>query len=373
LAPRKKARDIIELIPRPSLRPIDFGVPVMEFNSRLLHRCVVFVSSLTCLAAADCSLAAADCSSVLGDEIVYLQSHAELRLQSSLLSDQNIADPQPTSVDPAARLQAARPVAWVHVPKCGSSFANVLLYLPGMCPLLRPGYIFDEVTPSSVELLGTVTEEGCSGSFSSEGRTQWSDHSGIGPVYESSVKGHGFIMLRQPEQRIMSAYYDNQHSWPYQLYSRWATDPFEYAQVLSGCAVRLLTRASVGSGNGRGDDGSTCGDAKPVSAAEVILARKRLREGFVFVGLVEEWDMSVCLLHAALGGDCSASDFANMHPGSNASQELYETSELMGFTDVADGALYKEASAMFAEQLGRYALSYSACQPCFQQALSSKS
>merc|ERR1719343_1103894 len=111
-----------------------------------------------------------------------------------------------------------------------------------------------------------------------------------------------------------------------------------------------------------------CGDLEPATPAEVVLAKQRLREGFVFVGLTDEWDLSVCLLHAVFGGECLSSDFYNSRPGTNHSDDGYDTSVLMGYTDAPDGALYAEATVLFSEQLQRYGLSLDACQPCFQQA-----
>jgi len=273
---------------------------------------------------------------------------------------------------PAARLQAAQPFAWVHVPKCGSSLANALIYLPGVCPNLPSGFRFTELDDFAM-YADILVDEWCPGSFSMKGKIRFNDHSGIGgSIYASSVKGHGVIMLRQPEQRIMSGYYHNQHSWPLDLYDgRYAADPLAYAQVLSGCAVRMLTRPGIGLGVEHEEPRGPCGSShEPVSVVEVTLAKQRLREGFVFVGLTEEWDLSMCLLHAVFGGSCLASDFSDTNPGSNPSQEKYDVSELMGFTDVIDGALYTEASAVFSEQLQLYGLSYDACRPCFKEASS---
>jgi len=318
-------------------------------------------------------LDSAEHTSGFGDEVAYLQSHATLHLQSSSLGQmidmpQSSMTSQTSTEQPVARLQAARPLAWIHVAKCGSSLANALIYLPGMCPNLPSGFVFTEREDNAV-YADAVVNEWCPGSFSMEGKIRFDDHSGIGGVYASSVKGHGVIMLRQPEQRIMSAYYNGQHSWPLQFYDRPAVDPLEFAQVVSGCAVRMLTREGMVTAAVKGDDGP-CSGPEPASAAEVTLAKQRLREGFVFVGLVEEWDLSMCLLHAVFGGRCLASDFLDTNPGPTSSQEKYNVSDLMGFTDAADGALYTEASVVFSELLQRYGMSYDACRPCFKEASS---
>jgi len=317
-------------------------------------------------------LASADYASGFGDEVAYLQSYATLHSQSSSLGQtidvpQSNTASQSSSGQPDARLKAALPLAWTHVPKCGSSLANALIYLPGMCPNLPSGFLFTNLWDNT-NYADVVANEWCPGSFSTDGRIQFNDHSGSGgEIYASSVKGHGIIMLRQPEQRILSAYYDNQHSWPVWYYGHWAVDPLEFAKGVSGCAVRMLTREGRSSGHART---GPCGSPEPATAAELTLAKQRLREGFVFVGLTEEWDLSMCLLHAVFGGRCLGSDFLNTNPGSNSSQEKYNVSELMGFTDAPDGALYTEASVVFSEQLQRYGLSYDACRPCFKEASS---
>mmetsp|Transcript_27241 Transcript_27241/g.72334 ORF Transcript_27241/g.72334 Transcript_27241/m.72334 type:complete len:361 (+) Transcript_27241:84-1166(+) len=319
-------------------------------------------------------IASVDCSSEWSDEVAYLQSHIQLRSRSSSFAE--LVDacqlgevPLASTPCQAARLQVVLPVAWIHVPKTGTTFGNVLMYLPGMCPFLPPGYLLDgqQHEPAFV---GHKTDLWCPGSFSYEGRTNFGDHYGVGGVYKSSVEGHGFIMLRQPEQRIISAYNFFQHSWPKWLFHRPAKDLLEYAQVCSGCAVKILTRKAI---DGDLSTGYTvCGNPPPATTDEVTLAKQRLRSGFVFVGITDEWNLSICLLHAIFGGSCLATDFEVVRLGSNRSENLYDTSELMGYKDLADGALFEEASAVFSENLQRYNVSYESCKSCFQQASSFK-
>jgi len=319
-------------------------------------------------------IASVDCSSEWSDEVAYLQSHIQLRSKSSSfaeLVDTCQLGELPLASGPCqvARLQASRPVAWIHVPKCGTSFGNALMYLPGMCPLLPPGFLLDD-DKNQPWFVADQIDQWCPGSFSSLGRSiSFGDHSGVGGVYKSSVEGHGFIMLRQPEQRIISAYNYGQHSWPLWLFHRPAKDLLEFAHIESGCAVKMLTRENKA---GFQPDSRPCGAQRPATTAEVTLAKQRLRSGFVFVGITDEWDLSICLLHAIFGGSCLATDFEDIRPGPNHSENLYDTSELMGYKDLADGALFEEASAVFSENLQRYNVSYESCKSCFQQASSFK-
>merc|ERR1719414_1391431 len=51
--------------------------------------------------------------------------------------------------------------------------------------------------------------------------------------FERNFLGTGVIMLRQPEQRIISAYRDTQHSWPYPYHK--ARNLREFAEGMQGC------------------------------------------------------------------------------------------------------------------------------------------
>ncbi|CAK8992389.1 unnamed protein product [Durusdinium trenchii] len=79
-----------------------------------------------------------------------------------------------------------------------------------------------------------------------------------------------------------------------------------------------------------------------------LRAVKRLREGFAFVGLTEEWDLSICLFHTMFGGPCHSSEFHNArksHHLKNADGS-YDTSVLQGYQDEIDGLVYAEGLRM---------------------------
>ena len=192
-------------------------------------------------------------------------------------------------------------------------------------------------------------------------------HSGVNSIYQSKVNGRGFTILRQPEQRIISAWNHNQHSWPFYYYERWANTMGEFAEAVSGCAVKMMTRDGSATAGSNMDPHAPCGDPVPSTDAETRLAVNRLRDGFVFVGILEEWDMSICLLHKMFGsGPCHGVEFGNARRGAK-STSFYNTSDLNGFVDVHDGILYAEAFQIYRSLLQKYDVSASTCEPCFEE------
>jgi len=189
----------------------------------------------------------------------------------------------------------------------------------------------------------------------------------------------GLIVLRQPEQRILSGYWQKSSFCPPQAHHRCpglhsyghggsgvgadgnfhVISELEYAKAVQGCAVRMLTRP-----------GQSCGRPPLPSNAEVTEAITRLRRRFAFVGLLEEWELSICLLHVRFGlGLCEAVEMSNTRPGPMASRSNtthrhsgYNVSVLRGFTDPYDGPLYQEAQVIFRAQLDEYNVTKELCQ-----------
>ena len=267
---------------------------------------------------------------------------------------------------PEERLARLMPIAWVHVPKTGTSFANTFFGHPGICPHMPegvvpiPGGLF--FTWMSEELdLGEM----CPGGFSDTYRSV-PGHDAMGDAYDANI-GHGLIMLRQPEQRLIS----NFNMAVSEVYMTSPPSLLEYAEEMAGYAVKMLTRTGTW-----GEDGqipladqeaasqyhfcSYCDE--PVTQAETDLAVHRLQEGFGFIGITDEWALSVCLFHAMFGGECHEHSLANNRPGAERTDdELYDTSELHGFVDVADGALYEVGLRIFHSNLETYGVTDESC------------
>jgi len=249
-----------------------------------------------------------------------------------------------------SRAESLKPVYWVHVAKAGSTFASVLLNNPTLCPgfvgssegllnedlstddfrhmLASPGY-FKEISSA------------CPGAF--QGRSIGS-HDGLSFMSDEERLGHGTIMLRQPEQRVISSFNDNQHDWPQNL--KPAASVREYALAVSGCAVKMLTRGGK----------NVCENQTEALDTEVAEAVGRLESDFAFVGLTEEWYLSVCLFHAMFGGAAASVELMN-----RGSSSPYDTSDLEGWTDRFDGPVYEKATQLFQMNIGLYGLSEGTC------------
>jgi hypothetical protein len=263
------------------------------------------------------------------------------------------------------------PIAWVHVPKTGTSILNTFYHTPVICPtFLADNYVsasegevryWDHRTWGDLDV---VCARGFSKSYGFA--SQWYadagfEHAGIGGLTGDMFKlnrGHFVTMLRQPEQRLISQYNhygphkllngsDNRF-WPYK-----SSYPSlrEYAEWNAGCAVRQLTM----------DVGKPFGFLPLPTSQNVSDAIRVLREGFVFVGITEEWALSVCLFRAMFGGQCVRSDLLDTRPGQDTNSSGYDTSELYGWVDVWDGALYADAVSMFDSTRNMYGVDAEWC------------
>lgn len=292
---------------------------------------------------------------------------------------------------PRARLGRAMPITWMHIPKTGSSFANTLFHHTGICPTFPDEAIY--LLNNQSKVLANIQERypqystffddldeflgqhpsACPGILQEaeqEGQTHVypSHHFGLGDVY-GRVKGHLMGFFRQPEQRHLSGFYDRAQQWPYDKYHRDPKSPREYAEYFAGCQVKMLTRSGI----------------KPCSISpenptdeEVSLAITRVQEGFAFIGLTEEWELSMCLFHRMFGQDCDGADFVNIHPSGATPKERaakamakvttseFDVSALHGFQDRFDRRLYSAANAVFQENLQKYDVTMENCKPCFR-------
>lgn len=306
--------------------------------------------------------------------------------------------------------EATLPLAWLHVPKCGSSFANTLLHTPGLCPSLT-GFVVNSTT-SCQGCKGTSCQS-CTyfndhmmSNFKKEhnavencpGLLKWSNHKCLDEVDEQNrgfvhtfkdYINHGVTMLRQPEDRLISSFHHNLRSWPIDTLGNGSytdllrriqesslPDPellMEYAKKIQGCTAKMLTEACKPK--------DICGSPGTISQDKVEVAKKRL-ETFAFVGLTDQWNLSICLFRKMFGGECYGSDFSNTRDsfvGGEASEDPvshamrlklaeYNITHLNGWVDEADHEVYDTAKSIFEHNCEDYGVSDKTCQACYQHA-----
>ena len=187
---------------------------------------------------------------------------------------------------------AAVPVRWLHIPKCGMTFAlSVVNYA---CSHVHPPWHFVymalEGGQSDVRMAHSLDCRHKIRGHRCEGRLLL-PFVGHYPVqaYDQQI----VTMLRRPAKRLISAFRDNYHAWGLGASQRNAmkrahptVDSWARYPGIAGCMTKMLA-------------GYDCGASRVPPREELLRqALGALRSPRVaFVGLVEEWDASVCLFH----------------------------------------------------------------------------
>jgi len=241
------------------------------------------------------------------------------------------------------------PIEWLHVPKCGTSFIHTLLHFPGACPGIPENWTTEEM--ALIHPPGKYMGEDdlfCGNGIDID-RIK---HPGVEivPGWEAG-KGRFMTMLRQPEQRALSMWYFQGES------IEGGFDLMTHKKRNSGCVVKMLVRQ-----NQRGCIG------EPVSVEEIAEAKLRLKTGFAFVGLTDQWALSICLFNRMFGvPHCRPCQFTNTRPTAGHQSTVYNISELDGWRD-DDNEIYELATEIFATSLLEYDVNDATCQRCWQEA-----
>lgn len=301
-------------------------------------------------------------------------------LQSKLKIDSHAHhfDGLPTGklLRPHAR-QLVMPIYWLHVPKTNSAFPRSFLTLPYVCKNLSDEgkdiiwntdevfWGFSDSNPLEAQCAPDIPN------LRSRG-IEFGDHTAVREIYQQYIQGgHGVIVLRNPEQRLLSAWSDAHHSWPYEYMQRDPANISEFIKFVQGCTVKLLSRSDISNNRGTADhhlgDGlSSCGDPRPITKQELQFATSALRNDFQFVGILEDYSNSICLFHTRFGGDCTMKELGNSRSGNTSSDgsdasATYDIHVLKGWTDPYDGPLYSEGLARHKQMMRDYEIDASHC------------
>lgn len=187
-------------------------------------------------------------------------------------------------------------------------------------------------------------------------------------IYQHNITVVSFF--RQPEDRIVSAYYDGRHSSGFkpEIYQDLVKISYQHGKRhtcklsgetyhnplecfarypgIAGCMSRMLT-------------GEPCADGtlqlngydNLASAIDIVL------DELDFVGLMEDWNESICQFHRLYGGKLQPLDnkrhwniplqgeFSNKHKSTKS--KILGIKDLHGFKDVADTVLYEAVKLKF--------------------------
>eukprot|EP00435_Cladocopium_sp_Y103_P069429 s27_g33.t1 len=264
------------------------------------------------------------------------------------------------------RRMKASPMFWLHIPKCGTSFYNALVHLPGSCPGWPENLSIND------ERFGKCFEVGsrsmcpvwCDQALVHCNRFPNETHQFLNEEMYQAHKGKFVALFRQPEQRLLSAWYDHNDIF--------RADPFIAACAENRTPERLMSMEEFERVVSGWETKQLAGRNRSLNAtqADISMALERLREGFAFVGLQEEWSLSICLFHAKFGGPCRKLEFLDTRPDNRITSvtSTYDTAILNGWVDEIDRPVYAEAVKMFKADLAKFGVSHESCTACYEEA-----
>lgn len=257
---------------------------------------------------------------------------------------------------PSHVIKALKPLWYLHVPKCGSSFATCIAHAVCGKQIPRNLTIRDQHRSSLNFMKKTST---CKYKWTSVECTtpRWNAqcgkgsfsrfNAGHGPLprdLPSNMLKHVVAMFRNPEDRIISGWEYDKHD------CEEAKSLQVYADCVGSCSANMLV-------------GIKCGKKKG-GEADLRLALKRVRN-FGFVGLTGDWDLSICLFHAMYGGECLPVEFVNVRPGQYSKDDFNASANsLFGAEQVKtwwDTAVYESVKDVFWTNIHKYDVRRSTC------------
>ena len=182
-------------------------------------------------------------------------------------------------------------------------------------------------------------------------------------------RGNLVAMFRRPDERVVSSFWSRigtERGFPD------TADLDAYRQRAAGCITKTLTREGA----------YPCMESDvPPSDEEVTMAMERLRDGFAFVGLTEEWNLSMCLWHTMIGGTPYVEEFQTYRPvvvgkrpserSAEEEQELQEQQQQsQEHYDRADEAVYRVAKEVFWSNVDKVGMTAERCEEMIATAAS---
>mmetsp|Transcript_8616 Transcript_8616/g.9762 ORF Transcript_8616/g.9762 Transcript_8616/m.9762 type:complete len:334 (-) Transcript_8616:114-1115(-) len=277
----------------------------------------------------------------------------------------------------------ALPIEFIHLPKAGSSFLNTLTHVPGACPGM----------PTVLNGLEDERIPKCNQWVWDTKLLEDSYHASVGmlPGGFEAGKGRFMMFMRQPEQRVLSevhyrAVINETVTTPATTLNGMVTMADKILHA--GWAVKMLVRGEGTAVTLTKQDSDFIREhitpnavwdldmqqfgrwlfPLPVARTEIEEAKVRLQTGFSFVGITDQWDLTICLFNAMFNQTCRAVQFHNNRPTFGKAKATYDIAELNGWRDPADNELFDVAMEIFEANLKKYNVSVSSCQRCRREA-----
>jgi hypothetical protein len=267
-------------------------------------------------------------------------------------------------------------IAWLHVMKTASSFGTTLAHHAN-ATLPKTAHIPSGKNHSDPEDMTARPEDFYDrhlvldffefkypvGSWFQDVFRHPTNPGGHVPIMEdewTEWKGSWITVLRQPEARASSAWHH---------FGKGRGDVLKFQRNVQGQQARMLSSGEAAAssvlcertGGGLFDSSAPC-DISPVP--NVTLAVERLRD-FAFVGILEEYDMTVCLFHVMFGSECLPVEFSNSRATNYHEDEAAKERELnllKKTPDPWDTPVYEAALERFNADLVRYGVTKSTCR-----------
>ena len=219
---------------------------------------------------------------------------------------------------------------WLHIPKCGSTFANTVVH--ALCdgvPANASEQKYLGKTPNFIK--GRSCPR-----LAVPVRDDWGRHDDLSAGLLAKVGGADRVvaLLREPQARAEAAWNHVNIRGVLSPKGPRANNARQFAEATAGCMARTLA--------GRG----TCSEKGRANEKTRDAAIARLRD-LAFVGIVERWAESICLLHLQFGAPCLAVEFEHLR-----SQPHNRTVPRAARN--VDDDVYAEARRLFAAALDRH-------------------
>lgn len=271
-----------------------------------------------------------------------------------------------TDTEPCSFGGETRRVAFFHIPKTGTSLGTLIAHYT------NPSLPESAAIPNCQTEVCTHVSQACLGQLEFQFRyptqkwfkdclwlkpghgpdgTDWMSHSPITDDAYRSFEGRFVGFFRDPKQRALSSFYSFEHT---RLETYGIRNEEKWARLIEGTAVKMLAGQQFPI-----EAGATVEDGT-ITVPNLELAMARL-DGFMLTGLVEHYELSVCLFHAITGSKWGSHDTENMRQRRSRESEKWDEKGLKGYVDPYDTPIYGEVKRRFWRAIHERGLTRAKC------------